>query len=112
MRRSVTILAPLWALMFCLCSGVVIAETIDIENANFAVGASKVVVTGKLFGFGKTNTVTIKDTLTDELLAELSGVKKKFDAQIGRDDGQAIPLFRDGHQWHRIGVQRRKVCPG
>lgn len=91
MRRSVTVLAPLWAVVLCLCAGVVNAGSIDIQNANFSAGASKVVVTGKLIGFGQTNTVTIKDTMTGELLAELAGVKKNFNVQIDRGEDQAVP---------------------
>ncbi len=74
-----------------LFTGAVFAETINIQNANFVEAKSKVVVTGKLIDFGKTNNVTINDTLTGELLAELSGIKKTFNAQIVRDADQAIP---------------------
>ena len=74
-----------------LFTGVVVAETINIQNANYDVEAFNVIVTGKLMGFENSNHVAVKDTLTGELLAEFSGVKKNFTVQIERGEDQAVP---------------------
>ncbi len=91
MRRLMTLLISIGLAVIYLCSSIAFAETIKIQNANFASGVSKIVVSGKLVGFGKSNQVTIKDTLTGEILAELSGVKKNFNTKIFRNMGQAVP---------------------
>lgn len=79
------------AVAMILFTGAVFAETINIQNANFIEAKSKVVVSGKLTGFEKSNHVVIKDSLTGELLVELTDIKKNFIAQIDRGEGQAIP---------------------
>jgi hypothetical protein len=84
-------LLALLAVCFLVVPGPAPAESIKIQNANFAAGASKVVVTGKLIGFGKTNNIAIEDSLSGELLAELSAVRKNFNAQIDRGEDQAVP---------------------